>query len=262
MSTPSSPQRLNTHSPHPRPNRRALVDQVRDLIAGEFILTEVVGPGQFLPSEKELAERYGVSRVTLRAGMRSLQEAGMISSRHGVGWVVITDRSHLMQGLDQLSSLETFAHEAGTVVTTEHLSFEELEADSKLAETLGVSLGHRVLATRRVKLLDGAAVAWLLDFVPDGVLPFGTLRKEFAGSVLDVLLAHPEVDVQYADCEIQPVNLSVEIAVLLGVQAGLAALFTESIVRNANDGVVEWAQGWLLPEHLRFRVRRRRQIGH
>lgn len=249
--------------PIPRPRRRGLADEVRDLIAEEFIFNGAVPTGQLLPSENELAERYGVSRVTLRAGMRSLHEAGLITSRHGVGWLVIADPHRLMQGLDQLSSLETFAHESGKVVTTEHLTCEQIAADEPLARALEVPLDHPVLAVRRVKLLDDVPVAWMLDFVPDGVMRFDTLINEFAGSVLDVLLAHPEVGVHYCDTEIQPVNLPEDIAPLLGVPVGTAALFTDSIVRTSYDRVVEWAQSWLLPEHLRFRfrVRRRHQIG-
>jgi DNA-binding GntR family transcriptional regulator len=119
-----------------------------------------------------------------------------------------------------------------------------------------------VLAVRRAKVLGGDAVAWLHDFVPEGVLPFETLRQEFAGSILDILLAHREVGLEYADTEIRPVNLPNDIATLLDVPPGMAALFTDSVPRTAEGRVVEWAQGWLLPEHLRFRVRRRRQVGH
>ncbi len=244
-----------------RPRRRALVDEIRDLIAEEYILSGTVVPGELLPSEKDLAFRYGVSRVTLRAAMRSLQEAGMIMSRHGVGWVVTASPSTLMQGLDRLSSLETLAHEAGKAVTTEQFAYEEVRADELLARTLEVPLDHPVLTIRRVKALDGVPVAWLLDYVPEGVLSFESLMHEFAGSVLDILLKHPEVGLQYADTELQPVNLPEEVASRLRVEPGSAALFTDSVARGAGDRVIEWAQGWLLPEHLRFRVRRRRQIG-
>lgn len=245
-------------SPLPRPRRRGLVDEVRDLIGEDFIFNGAAGAGELLPSEKELAQRYGVSRVTLRASMRSLQEAGLVSSRHGVGWVVVAEPHRLMQGLDRLSSLETFAYEAHTTLSTEQLTWEEVLADEPLARTLEVPLDHPILAVRRLKVLNGEAVAWLVDFVPDGMLPFATLRQEFAGSVLDVLLAHPEVGLEYAETEIRPVNLAAAEASILGVKTGTAALFTDSIPRTAQGSAVEWAQGWLLPTHLRFRVRRRR----
>lgn len=43
----------------------------------------VVGPGERLPSERELAVRLGVSRVTLREAIRALTEAGYVESRRG-----------------------------------------------------------------------------------------------------------------------------------------------------------------------------------
>ncbi|TWP51990.1 FadR family transcriptional regulator [Lentzea tibetensis] len=43
----------------------------------------VVGPGERLPAERELATKLGVSRVTLREAIRSLQENGFVESRRG-----------------------------------------------------------------------------------------------------------------------------------------------------------------------------------
>src|SRR5438105_961618 len=102
-----------------RTRRRPLVDEMRDLIVQDFVLSGAVQPGSLLPSEKVLCEQYGVSRVTLRASMISLQESGLIKSRHGVGWVVLPGT--LMQSLDRLCSLDTLAREAGQPVTTEEL---------------------------------------------------------------------------------------------------------------------------------------------
>mgnify|MGYP000529435410 FL=1 len=41
--------------------------------------------GDLLPSEKELAELYDVSRNTLRKALKTLEEEGMIERRHGSG---------------------------------------------------------------------------------------------------------------------------------------------------------------------------------
>ena len=56
----------------------AIVDQVRDLIhKGQL------RPGQRLPSERELAERFAVSRVTVRDALRSLETMGLVEIRVG-----------------------------------------------------------------------------------------------------------------------------------------------------------------------------------
>jgi DNA-binding transcriptional MocR family regulator len=52
-------------------SRRALADEVSELIVRELILNDAIAPGELLPREKDLSERYGVSRVTVRACMRA-----------------------------------------------------------------------------------------------------------------------------------------------------------------------------------------------
>jgi DNA-binding GntR family transcriptional regulator len=246
-------------SPPPRrPRRRALTDEVRELIAEELILSDVVAPGELLPSEKELSARYGVSRVTLRQSMRSLQEAGLIAIRHGVGSVVLARSRALTHGLDSLSSLETYARDSGQEIGTDQLEMEELRADASLAGRLRVAPGHRVLAVRRVKTLDGEPVGWIADYVPEGVVSFDVVRAEFDGSILDVLLAHDEIGVEYEDTSIEPVNLPAAVARRLRVKPGVAAMHMDGVTFTAQGTVAEVAETWLLPEHFCFSVRRRR----
>jgi DNA-binding GntR family transcriptional regulator len=244
-----------------RLRRRSLTDEVQEQIAHDFILNDLIAPGELLPSETELSARYGVSRVTLRAGLRSLQEAGLIAIRHGVGSVVLERSRAVTHGLDSLASLESYAKLAGQEIGTDQLEWDETPADGELAERLHIRDGHPVLSVRRVKTLGGVPVAWIVDYVPDGVLPFEVLRNEFRGSVLDVLLAHDEVGVEYEDTNIQPVNLSRELARRLGVKEGIAALYTDGVVWTANGKVGQLAESWLLPEHFTFSIRRRRQVG-
>jgi GntR family transcriptional regulator len=244
-----------------RRHRRPLAEEVSDAIARELILSESVPPGELLPSEKELAVRYSVSRPTIRESLLMLQQAGLVSMRHGVGSVVLPRPRTLTHGLDRLCSIETFAHEAGKTVETTDLEWEEREADEQIAARLEIPVGHRVLVTRRVKLYDGERVGWLLDYIPEGALPFDALKSEFAGSALDVLLDHPEVGADYADADIAAVNLPDDIAARLGVDAHTAAMFIDAVLWTLDGRAVDWGRSWYLPQYFRFSVRRRRQLG-
>ncbi|UWR22875.1 FadR/GntR family transcriptional regulator [Sulfitobacter sp. S190] len=51
----------------------------------ELILRGILRPGERLPSERELSERLGVSRPSLRDAIASLQDAGLLASRAGAG---------------------------------------------------------------------------------------------------------------------------------------------------------------------------------
>jgi len=244
-----------------RPPRTPLVDEIRDLIANDLIFSGVVTAGDRLPSEKSLAERYGASRVTVRASVRSLQDAGLVNVRNGVGAVVMPLRRALTHGFDRLVSLETFGREAGKHVASREVRWEERPADAAVAERLGIAIGDPVLMVERLKTVDGTPVAWFVDTVAASAIPFHILRAEFQGAVLDVLLAHPGVDVAYEDADLEPVNLDADIARRLGVRLGTAALRVDAVTLSTDGVVLEWAQFWLLPEHFRFSVRRRPQVG-
>ncbi|MEL6410359.1 MAG: FCD domain-containing protein [Pseudomonadota bacterium] len=58
----------------------AVADQIEKLI-----LRGILKPGERLPSERDLAERFGVSRPSLREAIADLQEKGLLSSRAGSG---------------------------------------------------------------------------------------------------------------------------------------------------------------------------------
>jgi GntR family transcriptional repressor for pyruvate dehydrogenase complex len=81
----------------------AIVDQIRGLIRSEQLR-----PGDRLPSERDLGERMGVSRVTIREAMRVLEAGGLIEIRVGArGGAVVTSPSStkLGSGLADLMSL-------------------------------------------------------------------------------------------------------------------------------------------------------------
>jgi GntR family transcriptional regulator, transcriptional repressor for pyruvate dehydrogenase complex len=74
----------------------AVVDQIRSLIRGEQLR-----PGDRLPSERELGERMGVSRVTVREALRVLEANGLVEIRVGArGGAFVTAPSSAKIGTD------------------------------------------------------------------------------------------------------------------------------------------------------------------
>jgi DNA-binding FadR family transcriptional regulator len=81
----------------------AIVEQIRGLIRSEQLR-----PGDRLPSERDLGERMGVSRVTIREAMRVLEAGGLIEIRVGArGGAIVTSpsSSKIGSGLADLISL-------------------------------------------------------------------------------------------------------------------------------------------------------------
>src|SRR5215510_1020491 len=70
-----------------RKEERAIEGSTEQVVAHVRQLIEqgAVGPGDRLPAERDLATHIGVSRPTVRAGLRALAAMGVVRSRHGSG---------------------------------------------------------------------------------------------------------------------------------------------------------------------------------
>lgn len=75
---------------------KRLYEQVIECVQG-MIEQGVYKKGDLLPSEKDLMEMVGVSRVTVREAMRILSEAGVIRTVKGKGSFVLLDRADLLE---------------------------------------------------------------------------------------------------------------------------------------------------------------------
>ena len=78
MSVTENKADLNKDKPY-----QLVIDQIKD-----DILKGVLKPGDRLPGERELAEQLGVSRNSVREGLRILENMGVTASRHGAGHYV------------------------------------------------------------------------------------------------------------------------------------------------------------------------------
>lgn len=243
------------------PSRRTLADEVATLLARELVLDDDVAIGTLLPGEIELAQRYGVSRATIRASLRLLRDAGLIGVRQGVGAIVLARPDATRFGIDRLCSLETFAREAGRALEERALEIEELVADEQLAAALGIAVGDPLAVVQRVLVEDGAPVAWLADYVPADVLTAEQLGSELDGPVLDVLLAHAAVD--HAECEIEPVAFPQDVAARLEVATGTVGLRLAETLRASDGRGLARSVGWYRHAQAfgRICVRRRPRVG-
>jgi DNA-binding FadR family transcriptional regulator len=103
------------------PNRmsEAIVDQIKALIRSNRLK-----PGDRLPSERELCERMGVSRVTVREALRILEAGGLVEIRVGArGGAFVTTPSSARLGAG-LADLITLAPITAVEVTEARLVFE------------------------------------------------------------------------------------------------------------------------------------------
>ncbi|HMS74687.1 GntR family transcriptional regulator [Gordonia sp. (in: high G+C Gram-positive bacteria)] len=235
-------------------SRRPLQSEIRDTILREFILSGRLHPGDKMPSENELCEIFGASRVTIRTAMQGLKDAGYIRIVRGSGSWVLPRPEAISSGLDRLVSFDTFASNSGHPIDTGDVEIVHLaRGDDESCEVFDGADGFTRVS--RTKLIDGRVIAWIVDYVPDDVLGTDEIRRSFKGSVLDVLLAHHSA--AYSDCTLTPVIPDRAMADRFG-GAQTALLQLSELTRADSGRIVNRSEAWLTPDAFTFQLRRRR----
>jgi len=222
----------------------------------ENILAETP-PGSYLPSEPALSRELGVSRATLREAMRPFEERGVIIRRQGVGTLVARPLPIIDAGLEVLESIETLASRIDLEVTMGDLTIDRRASQAREQELFGVAAGSVVLEVSRVIEADERPVAYLIDTIPDGVIPGQALEEGFRGSVLDLLLKQGIPPLGLSRSEITALPASADVARKLKVQRGDVLLRFEAFLYAEDGGLIDHSQSYFLPGTFRFHVVRR-----
>jgi len=143
-------------------------------------LVEGARPGDPLPSEAELCERFSVSRMTVRQALQELTNDGLVERRRGQGTFVAHRPVHRRPGV--FLSFTEEMHRRGAQATSRLLSAGLDDPRRPEAEDLGLAPGSRVVRVVRVRLADGVPVA-LEDaaLVPELA---GVLEEDLGGGSL------------------------------------------------------------------------------
>lgn len=133
-------------------------------IAEELRTAIADGLSGALPSEAELGQRHGASRVTIRRALELLRADGLVSSRRGAGWFVATDP--VTQPLGRITTIEAALRTAGAHPERRVLEFAFEPAPKDVAKTLGVVQDGEVLRVLRLNLADGEPFALVTVWLP------------------------------------------------------------------------------------------------
>lgn len=128
-------------------------------------------PGDQLPPEPQLAERFGVAIPTVRAGVRDLVTAGILIRRQGRGTFVARHDPHAREF--RFSNILNSRHENISTIRTK-VVMRKVKADPQTAQVLALGAGDSGMVFRIESVLeaDGHPVA-LLELV----LPFSLFSK-------------------------------------------------------------------------------------
>jgi GntR family transcriptional regulator len=152
---------LNEASPGPL--YQQLERKLRDAIRQKKL-----NPGDALPAERDLAEQFSISRITVRKALDSLVTEGLLTRQQGTGTFVAT---RVEKSFSKLSSFTEDMISRGRVPKSVWLSRSQGEVTPEESLTLSLGPGTPVYRFNRIRFADGAPMALEYSTVPAFCLP-------------------------------------------------------------------------------------------
>lgn len=141
-------------------------------------------PGAPAPSERELVDRFGVARMTVRQALDALVVEGVLERFPGRGTFVARPR-RVPTGI---SSFTEDMQRRAVVADARTLIADRVGAANGVARALGIGLRQPVLHWRRLRLADGRPVCLSDAFLNDSLVP-NLFDGELPASLYDELAA-------------------------------------------------------------------------
>ncbi len=243
-----------------RNDRRNLAQQVRERIY-EMLQKDYFRAGDQIPTETELASRFGVSRTTAREALKLLEEERIIICKHGLGRFVASDSSALInEDIVRLQSVTEMAHRLGIAVDTQVLCVKKIPADDLVSARLRLRPGEEVYYVERTRKTKGEIIIYSIDIFPASLVPGPLPPEVFQGSLVSVLEENLGTRLlDYSRATISAVVLDQALCQKLGLDCGSAWVLMEQVNFNERDQPVLFSKDYHRGDHFQFHVLRRRR---
>ena len=224
----------------------------RYLDIGEALAAEVnlMQPGDRLPKERELAERFAVSRMTIRQALSLLADQGRVYAVRGHGTYVA--EPHVAKDAT-LSSFTEDMIARGFTPGSRLLSAAEVPAPADVARALELPEGAPTFSIERLRLADGMPMCLETVHLPVRLFP-RLLDLDLTGSLYALLTGRFRTSVARAEQTFSAALLTRRQSDLLGVPAGSAALVMRRISVDTRGRLVEHAESIYRNDRYEFRL--------
>jgi len=196
--------------------------------------------GDQLPTEDQLAQKFAVSKITVRQALQKLAGLGYVRREQGRGTFV--SKRRLDQGPRELTSF------------TEEMRRQRLEASSRVirravtkpaarvAEALQIGESERVFVLKRLRLADGEPMGIQTAHIPVRLVPGLAQERLDNVSLYELLRDRYGLEPSQARETYFAVAADAAVAALLGIDSGSAVFAVERVTLSAHGQPFEFVQ--------------------
>jgi GntR family transcriptional regulator len=236
----------------PLPRYYQLKEIIREKVsAGQWL------PGSLIPSERELCEQYGISRMTARQSITELVNEGYLYREQGKGTFVAQPK--ITQQLVKLTGFTEDMQARAQHPSTKVLEKQMAPVDESTAAKLRVKPGQLLFRVQRLRLADGAPLAIetsLISFMGCEKLLDEDLENQSLYYLLETRFGMPPLE---AEQELEAGLAREDEAHLLQIPTGGPVLLIRRITYTERGQPLEFAKSVYRGDKYRFYSRLTRE---
>lgn len=200
---------------------------LRGVLDGRFC------PGSALPSENELAQQFGVSRITVRQALDLLREAGLVTAHQGKGYFVRNISA--VQDLGRLQGFGEMMEPLGIATRSEVLGAAVVEAPAPVARALNVRRGGQVVKIERLRIAASVTMSMDVSYFPlDVGHPLLNLDLQRV-DIFKLIETDLKIEIGFADITMSVTEADAELCARLPLKPGAPVIHIERLT-HAMDG--------------------------
>lgn len=207
--------------------------------------------GELIPTEMELSNLYGVSRVTIRTAIKALVQEQYLLRRAGFGTTVYKNKSSL-SNFTMIRSFTNEMNEMGLPSKTMEADLKLVEADSTLASIFNIKEGDKLYNLKRVRgtvipiLFSDSYLLPVIEIPNDPVILKGSLYE---------YLASKNIYFNVFEEYISAVDAPKQIKSVLQIYDEAPQLKRKRFSYNESNRLIEYTETYYNSKHYEYRTR-------
>ena len=210
--------------------------------------------GQRLPSERVMAEQFGVSRMTLRQAVTSLVEEGILTRHVGSGTYVASDR--VREKMRGTTSFTEIIQNLGKTPSSKVLSYQKTKANEVECDKLQLKKGAQIIRMERIRYADELPICYEVASIPYRLIE-DFAKNDIANHFCDTL-ANAGKKIGRSEQIISAKIVNKEIANFLSIKqsSAILALTQVSYFANTDETPFEYVLSQYVGERFEFYLER------
>lgn len=224
--------------------------QLKELLLSKIQKGELK-PGQQLPTEEDIQQKYEVSRTTVRQALRELELDGRINRYAGRGTFVSEPK--VQEGTEAFDLEISELQEQGLQLVWKVIFAEEVPAPEWVAAKLQITPGTKTFCLKRLRIANESAIGYVISYVAEEFMDKVDLSRAEQGGTM-AYLTGISLERFMAERVVEALPAERDVARILGIDPGTPVLVLNRILRSPDAKPMELFKGIYRGDRFRYHI--------